>query len=184
MKTRLSRPLLLCLLVLFELSPALGQRELGVRPLGSGGPLLPEQAAYDIKDYDLDLRINPGDQSIKGTLTAHAQIVAPTRWFVLDLDTPLTVDSVWLLDQTSNSRDQLSFERRETRLWIAFPLTRQPGDDVRVLVNYQGKPRTAPRPPWVGGFVWAKTADGQPWLGVACQNDGAKIWFLQRIILR
>ncbi len=42
------------------------QRKLGVRPTGSGGPLMPEQAAYDVKSYDLDLRVNPDEQSIKG----------------------------------------------------------------------------------------------------------------------
>ena len=78
------------------------QRDVGVRPTDSGGPLMPEQAAYDIKSYDLDLRINPTEQSIKGVLTAQALIVHPTAWFVLDLDPPLTVDSVALLNPTGN----------------------------------------------------------------------------------
>ena len=62
---------------------AYSQRELGVRATGSGGPLMPEQAAYDVKSYDLDLRINPSDQSIKGVLIAHALMVSPINWFVL-----------------------------------------------------------------------------------------------------
>lgn len=152
------------------------QRELGVRPTDSGGPLMPEQAAYDIKSYDLDLRINPAEQSIKGVLTAQALIVHPTAWFVLDLDPPLTVDSVALVNPAGNSQ-ALSFERRAGKLWIAFPLTKQPGENVRVRVSYGGKPRVAPHPPWTGGFVWAKTAGGQPWIGVACQSDGADLWF-------
>ena len=78
------------------------QRDVGVRPTDSGGPLMPEQAAYDIKSYDLDLRINPAEQSIKGVLTAQALIVHPTAWFVLDLDPPLTVDSVALVNPTGN----------------------------------------------------------------------------------
>ncbi len=153
------------------------QRKLGVRPTGSGGPLMPEQAAYDVKSYDLDLRVNPDEQSIKGALTAHARIVHPVGWFVLDLDTPLAVDSVALVDARGRTQQPLGFERREGKLWIAFPMTKQPGEDVRVRVIYGGKPRVAPRPPWVGGFVWSQTAGGQPWIGVACQNDGADIWF-------
>ncbi|CAN5866776.1 M1 family metallopeptidase [soil metagenome] len=152
------------------------QREVGVRPTDSGGPLMPEQAAYDIKSYDLDLSINPAEQSIKGVLTAHALIVHPTAWFVLDLDPPLTVDSVGLVNATVNPQ-ALSFERRAGQLWIAFPLTKQPGENVRVRVSYGGKPRVSPRPPWAGGFVWAHTAGGQPWIGVACQSDGADLWF-------
>ncbi|MFN2510484.1 MAG: M1 family metallopeptidase [Pyrinomonadaceae bacterium] len=152
------------------------QRDVGVRPTDSGGPLMPEQAAYDIKSYDLDLRINPTEQSIKGVMTAQALIVHPTAWFVLDLDPPLTVDSVALENSTGNP-EALSFERRAGKLWIAFPLTKQPGDNVRVRVSYGGKPRVSPRPPWAGGFVWSKTASGQPWIGLACQSDGADLWF-------
>ena len=121
---------------------------------------MPEQATYDVKSYDLDLRVNPGDQSIKGALTAYAQIVHPTNWFVLDLDPPLTVDSVALIDPARNTQQPLKFERRESKLWIAFQMTKQPGEEVRVRVAYGGKPRIAPRPPWVGGFVWSRTADG------------------------
>jgi len=137
---------------------------------------MPEQAAYDVKSYDLDLRVNPTAQSIAGLLTCRALIVHPTNRFVLDLDTVLTV-AVAALVNTDGSEQPLKFERRESKLWLALPTTKQPGEEVRVRIAYAGNPRVAPRPPWVGGFVWAKTADGQPWLGVACQNDGAKVWF-------
>lgn len=169
--------LLICTLLLLVFTPASAQRQLGVRGTDTGGPLLPEQAAYDVKSYDLNLRVDPVAQSIKGVHTTNALIVHPTNWFVLDLDTPLHVDSVGLVDPATKRQQRMKFERREGRLWIAFPSTRQPGESVRVAVAYGGKPRVAPRPPWVGGFVWAKTASGQPWLGVACQMDGADLWF-------
>lgn len=153
------------------------QRRLGVLGTSSGGPLMPEQAAYDVKSYDLDLHVNPADRSIKGTLTTHALVVHPLSWFVLDLDTPLTVDSVTLVTATGQTEQTLKYERREGKLWIALPMARQPGEDLRVRVSYGGKPRVAPRPPWVGGFVWSRTAAGQPWISVACQNDGADVWF-------
>jgi len=166
-----------CALLLLSLASASAQRQLGVRGTDTGGPLMPEQAAYDVKSYDLDLRVDPAAQSIRGVHTTQALIVHPTKWFVLDLDTPLQVDSVALVDPATKKHQQLKFERREGKLWIAFPWTRQPGESVRVAVAYNGKPRIAPRPPWVGGFVWSKTASGQTWLGVACQMDGADLWF-------
>jgi aminopeptidase N len=153
------------------------QRELGVRGTSSGGPLMPEQAAYDVKSYDLDLRIDPDAQTIKGTLTAHARILSPLDWFVLDLDPPLVVDSVTLVNAAGKSLEQLRFERREAKLWIAFPKTKKAGEEVRVRVAYGGKPRVAPRPPWVGGFAWSRTKSGEHWFTVTCQNDGADIWW-------
>ena len=138
---------------------------------------MPEQAAYDVKSYDLDLRVDPESQTIKGALTAHALIVHPLDWFVMDLDPPLVVDSVSLVDASGKSLQPLKFQRREGKLWIELPLTRQPGEDLRVRIAYGGKPRVAPRPPWVGGFAWSRTKSGQHWFTVTCQNDGADIWF-------
>jgi aminopeptidase N len=155
---------------------ASAQRQLGTRPTDSGGPLMPEQAAYDVISYDLALAINPAEQSIKGTLTTHARIVHPTAWFVLDLDDPLKVEGVNAI-QANGKIEPLQFERRGGKIWIEFPLTKQPGETVKVSVNYGGKPRVAPRPPWVGGFIWSKTPSGQPWIATACQMDGADIWW-------
>ncbi|HEX8288675.1 MAG TPA: M1 family metallopeptidase [Pyrinomonadaceae bacterium] len=164
---------LFCLLTLFV--SAYSQRDLGVRPTGSGGVLMPEQAAYDVKHYDLDVRVNPAEQSIKGITTVKAQIVKPIDKFVLDLDTPFTIESVALVD--GKKQESLKFERREGKIWISFPKTQNAGKTVDVRVAYSGKPRVAPRPPWVGGFVWSKTADGSPWFATAVQNDGADVWF-------
>jgi aminopeptidase N len=166
----------LLLLVLAVSSAAYAQTNLRTRPTDSGGPLMPEQAAYDVTFYDLALRVNPQEQSIKGVLTAHARIVQPTQWFVLDLDMPLTVDAVSALN-TAGRATPLRFERREGKIWIAFPQMKRAGETVKVRVAYNGKPRVAPRPPWVGGFIWSKTASGAPWVGVACQNDGADLWW-------
>ena len=157
--------------------PSTAQRELGVRGTSSGGPLMPEQAAYDVKSYDLDLRIDPDAQTIKGALTAHARILSPLDWFVLDLDPPLVVDSVTMVKADGKPVEPLRFERRQAKLWIAFPKTKKAGEDVRVRIAYGGKPRVAPRPPWVGGFAWSKTKSGEHWFTVTCQNDGADIWW-------
>ena len=161
----------------FCFTTAFAQRHLGVRGSSSGGPLMPEQAAYDVKSYDLDLRIDPDAQTIKGALTAHALIVNPLEWFVLDLDPPLVVDAVTLVSSAGKALESLRHERRGEKLWIAFPKTKKPGEEVWVKIAYGGKPRVAPRPPWVGGFAWSKTKSGDHWFTVTCQNDGADIWF-------
>lgn len=176
-KNVLARPILLSLLICVGFGVASGQGLADVQLRSSGGPLMPEQAAYDVKSYDLDLRIDPNEKSIRGALTAHVLIVRPTSWLVLDLDPRLKVDSATLVNQARKTTDQLKFDRRGGKLWIAFPLTQQPGDDVRVRVEYGGQPRVASRPPWVGGFVWSMTPSGQPWISVACQGEGADIWF-------
>ncbi len=179
MTNYLRRSILLVLLLtgcLFS-TASLAQREHGVRGTSSGGPLMPEQAAYDVKSYDLDLRIDPEARTIKGALTARALVLQPLDWFVMDLDPPLVVDSVNLVNAAGKSVEPLRFERREAKLWMAFPKTKKAGEEVRVRIAYGGQPRVAPRPPWVGGFAWSKTKSGEHWFTVTCQNDGADIWF-------
>jgi aminopeptidase N len=151
------------------------QRDLNVRPTDSGGVLMAEQAAYDVKHYDLAMSVNPAEKSIKGVLTVKAEIVKPLERFVLDLDTPLTVESAVLVN--GKKAEALKFERRGGKIWIDFPKTQKAGKIVDVKVVYSGKPRVAPNPPWVGGFVWSQTKDGQPWFATAVQNDGADLWF-------
>ena len=53
----------------------------------------------------------------------------------------------------------------------------RPVDEAAVTVSYGGRPRIAPNPPWDGGFTWARTADGQPWIATSCQSVGADVWW-------
>ncbi len=147
------------------------QRVFTEKPTGSGGVLMPEQAAYDVRSYDLALKVNVEERSIAGVLTVKASIVRPLDKFVLDLDTPFTVDSVTVKNAA------LAFRRTEKQIWIDLPRQMKPGQAIDIAVAYHGIPRVAPHPPWVGGFVWSKTADGFPWFATAVQNDGADVWF-------
>lgn len=151
------------------------QRAFTVRPTQSGGALMAEQAAYDVKHYDLDLTVDVPNQSIEGVLTVQAQIVSPLKTFVLDLDDAFAVAQTSLINGTSVR--SLKFERRDGKIWIDLGNTVGKGKSVKISVAYSGKPKSAPHPPWVGGFVWSKTKDGSPWFATAVQMDGSDLWF-------
>lgn len=142
----------------------------------SGGPLMPEQAAYDVTFYDLAVAVQPADSSISGRVRVNAAIVQPLEWFVLNLDTTLTVRSVVAVS-AGGERHERSFERRGGQIWIPFPLMKQPGEEVTLEVAYGGQPRIAPNPPWEGGFTWARTPNGAPWIATTCQQEGADVWW-------
>lgn len=165
----------LFVLLFFSVS-IFAQRELGVRPTDSGGPLMPEQAAYDVRHYDLAVTPNIEERSITGVLTVKAEILKPLDKFVLDLDQAFTVGKAELLSNGKNPL-LLKVERRESKIWIELPEKVGAGKQVEIRVAYGGKPKEAPRPPWVGGFVWSKTPSGAPWIATAVQNDGADLWF-------
>lgn len=168
---------LLSTLALFVLACGFvfAQRDLGVRPTETGGPLMPEQAAFDVQTYDVALRVDPRSKWITGTTVMTAKIVKPTNVIVLDLDTPYTVQHVY--GETRYAQSSLKFERREGKIWIWFAAAKRVGETFETLITYSGSPREAPRPPWVGGVIWAKTPSGADWVSVAMQNDGADILF-------
>ena len=150
---------------------AFAQRELGVKPTDTGGPLMFEQAVYDVQSYDVSLNVTPSSKSISGLTTMIARTVIPTDVIVLDLDTPYNIEHV------SDGTNELKYERRGGKIWIWFPMTKQVGEEIRTVINYAGTPRVAPRPPWVGGVIWTKTPSGADWISVALQNDGADLLF-------
>jgi aminopeptidase N len=172
MKTLLDLGLILLLSV-----SVFAQRELGVRPTETGGPLMFEQAAFDVYSYDVRVRVDPKARSISGTTVMAARIVIPTNVIVLDLDTPFAVSRIAEPFGLDTEMRDLKYERRDGKIWIWFPLTQMPGDVITIETTYSGVPREAPRPPWVGGFMWEKTPSGADWISVALQNDGADLMF-------
>jgi len=142
----------------------------------SGGRLSTEQMAYDVTYYSLELRIDPANQSINGSLSLWAQVVSPTEWLVLDLDPGLNVTGV-----TGNTGQAQGtpheHQQRGGHLWVQLPRTMGVGEEIALTVDYGGHPRVAPNPPWDGGFTWAQTPDGAPWIATTCQQEGPDIWW-------
>ena len=148
------------------------QRELGVRPTETGGPLKFEQAVYDVQSYDVSVKVDPGAKSISGTTAMTARTTIPTDVILLDLDTPYTVSKV-----SDGNGSDLKYERTSTEIRIWFPQSKQVGEEIKTSITYSGTPRIAPNPPWIGGFMWEKTPSGSDWVSVALQNDGADLLF-------
>ncbi len=147
-------------------------QQFNTNPMDSGGLLLPEQAAYRVTFYDLDVSIDPVERSLDGTLRVVADVVHPMEWLVLDLDTVFIVHGTY---DHIGSRAQT--ERRGGRIWIQLERVYQPGDRLERTIRYSGIPRVAANPPWSGGFTWSQTSTGEPWISVSCQTQGADIWW-------
>ncbi|MBX3298600.1 MAG: M1 family peptidase [Acidobacteria bacterium] len=166
-----TRPLAVFAFILIASIAAFAQRELGVKPTDTGGPLTYEQAAYDVQSYDIALDVDPAAKSIKGSVVMRAKIVVPTNVIRLDLDT------VYKIERVSEEQADRKYEFKDGKIWVWFPQTKQPGESFSLSIHYAGTPREAPRPPWVGGFMWKKTPSGADWISVALQNDGADLMF-------
>ena len=60
----------------------------------SGGPLKALQAAYNVNYYNLDLTIDHNALIIDGSLLCRVEIIHPIDTLLLDLDDPVTIDSI------------------------------------------------------------------------------------------
>ncbi len=174
---RLTAALLLALAPALALTLALGAAAQdrdeagGERRNVSGGPLLAEQACFDVLHYELTLAVDPDQRSIDGTLVMRARATSDCARIALDLDEALAVREVTV------DGDAAGVEHELGRLWIAPAKPPIVGAEFAVAVAYGGQPRVAPRPPWLGGFTWAKTKAGKPWIATSCQGEGADLWW-------
>ena len=141
----------------------------------SGGPLRADQAGWDVLHYNLELAVDPARRSIAGTLTMRARTLEPTPRLALDLDARLAVERV--VARRDGRELPSAFERPTGRIALVLEEPLPPDVEFEVAVTYAGVPREAPQPPWKGGFTWAQTADGRPWIATSCQGEGADLWW-------
>jgi aminopeptidase N len=142
----------------------------------SGGSLMREQAAYDVKFYRLKFTIDTATHAIAGNALIRALAVDTLSTLVLDLSSTMTVESVvWKVQRQFGT--SLKFTRPGGRIWISLPYVAQKNDTISVEVSYRGVPKESANPPWDDGFVWKRARTGEVWAGVACEEGGADLWW-------
>lgn len=129
------------------------------------------RTCYDVRFYHLDVRIDPGDSTIAGSNTIQFNVVQPFDTMQIDLFKNLDIERIEF------EGGGVPFAREENAVFVAFPHTMLPGEQQNIIVRFRGKPTIAGRPPWNGGFSWVRDAEGNPWVVVTCQGEGASLWW-------
>ncbi|QUN05872.1 M1 family metallopeptidase [Shewanella yunxiaonensis] len=140
----------------------------------SGGIMPAGQKALHFTKAELHWQVFPDSQRISGhavlTFTAKAAISAMS----VDLDPKLAISQIRVNQQALPNRE---WHNPDGRLQIQLPQPVTQGSTFSVTIDYAGKPHVAKHAPWDGGFVWAKTADGQPWIGTAVEGEGCDLFW-------
>lgn len=134
------------------------------------GMLRAERTCYDVQFYELDIRIDPDKKHLIGHVSTQFKALKDFERLQIDLFSNMQIDSIIYRGQP------LSFEREYDAVFIRFPLVAK-GKIERFTVYYQGSPQIAENAPWDGGFVWKKDQNKKHWVGVACEGDGASLWW-------
>ena len=124
---------------------------------------------YDATYSHLNLEIFLSEKKIKGFNKMVFHSGCDISQIVIDLTESMIVDSVYL------SGELIDFFRKKDKILVKSDFSLN--DIFEVIVFYRGKPVISKNLPWDGGFVWENKLDSSTQVGVACQMDGASIWW-------
>lgn len=172
----LSRVLIGASLLALSAGTALAQdaapRQSTAFTLETDQPRSPEQEAVRFDKSDLSITVLPEEKAIRGVAVLDFTVLAPIERLAVELDTLFDIASVQV---DGVSIDTANWSNPEGRLTITLPQPLVAGAKTSLRIAYGGQPRTAPRAPWNGGFVWATAPTGEPWVATAMQLNGCDL---------
>lgn len=146
----------------------------------------PSRDWWNVLKYDLEVKFNIEDSSISGRNIIQIKVLKKGEILQIDLQEPMILDQCYI---TTESPLPLKYNqpfiplqqiKKDGNAYFVkiHPAFDSPKSGVYFLsVEFHGKPRIARRPPWDGGLIWKKSADGSPWVSAACQGLGASVWY-------
>ena len=135
-------------------------------------PRTPEQEAVRFDKADLSITVLTEEKAIRGVAVLEFTVQSPIERLAVELDTLFDITSVQVDGVTI---DAANWSNPEGRLTITLPRPLAAGAQTSLRIAYGGQPRTAPRAPWNGGFVWATAPTGEAWVATAMQLNGCDL---------
>jgi len=136
------------------------------------GTITTERAWWDLKYYELRLKVMPETKTFAGSTTVHYQVLKPHQVMQIDLQPPLKITKVMQDGQ------EISFSKAGMNAYhIQLEKPQIPAQKETVVVFYEGKPREARRAPWDGGVSWKQDKQGNHFIATSCQGLGASVWW-------
>ncbi len=135
------------------------------------GGLPIERTCYDVIHYDLNIKLDIAQRKIVGYNTILFKTIENTTKIQLDLFQNMNIDSIVF------QKERLNYTREYNAVQVNFKNQLSKGTHNSICFYYSGIPLIAQNAPWDGGFVYTTDSTGKPWIGVACQGDGASLWY-------
>lgn len=135
------------------------------------GSITKERAWWDVKNYHLDIKVNPSDSTISGSNTIKYKVLQEYNNMQIDLQNPMEILKVIQDGKT------LKYRREGNAFFIDLIALQTKGAIKELTIYYGGKPKVAVNPPWDGGITWKKDNNGKPFIASSCQGLGASVWW-------
>lgn len=134
------------------------------------GALSPLRTCFDVKHYDIALKVMPDQKRITGSNRIGMLALQDFNRLQLDFSYAMPIDSIKLGNRLCN------YQRDSDAVWVQMPQRVESGTLNYLTVYFSGIPSAAKKAPWDGGFVWSTDSSGKPWIGLACEGIGASVW--------
>jgi aminopeptidase N len=135
------------------------------------GSITPERAWWDLTYYHLDIEVKPDEKFISGKNTIQYKVLESNQVMQIDLQVPMEIIKV------VQDGNDLNITHEGNAHFVTLTKTQNIGDINSIDIHYKGKPRTAKRAPWDGGFSWKKDQNGKHFIATSCQGLGASVWW-------
>ncbi len=135
------------------------------------GSITPERAWWDVMHYDLKVTVNPSRKSIEGSNTITYKVLEENSVMQIDLQSPMKIDRI-----LQNGKE-ISFTSEGNAHYLKLQKEQSKGKELKIIIFFSGKPVEAKRPPWDGGFTWAKDSNGMDFIATSNQGIGSSIWW-------
>ncbi len=142
------------------------------------GSNTPGRSWWDVQRYDVTVIPDYDTKTIQGRVTITYTVLNDQQsdYLQVDLQKPLEVDSLYFNEKAYINYPAKPYYNEGAHWFIPLPKTPK-GTTQSLTIVYHGKPKEAQMPPWDGGWVWSKDKQGRQWMSVACQGDGASLWY-------
>lgn len=135
------------------------------------GSITKERAWWDLQFYHLNVKVNPADSTIGGSVTVRYKVLEPNQTLQIDLQRPLTISKI------TQDGQEVTFRRDGDAFFVNLVKKQVPQAQESIIVYYGGRPRIAKRAPWDGGFSWKRDKNGLPFVATSCQGLGSSVWW-------
>jgi aminopeptidase N len=135
------------------------------------GSITKERAWWDLLHYTLEVKVDDVKRYISGSNIVRYKVLKNHQVLQIDLQSPLKITRV-----IQNDND-LKIKTNGNAYFITLSEEQVIGKTYEIKIFYEGNPIESVRPPWSGGFTWAKDKNGKSFIATSNQGIGASIWW-------
>ena len=135
------------------------------------GSITKERIWWDLTYYHLEITVDPEKRTIYGSNEISYDVIEPYHEMQIDLQQPL------ILTRAEQNGKDLEIRHDGNAHFIKLKDTQIKGENNKIKVFYEGKPRVAVRAPWDGGISWERDENGNHFIASSCQGLGASVWW-------